>query len=169
MPTLRLILLRHAKSAWGTPSLADHDRPLNDRGRRSCAAIALWLAENAYAPDQVLCSTAVRTQETWELIAPKLPQAALDLDRALYLAELETMRACLDGATGRCVMMIGHNPGIAAFAGQMVMAAPAHPRFSNYPTAATTVMDFDAAAWSDVAPSSGTLVDFIVPRDLPGV
>ncbi|MCH5374620.1 MAG: histidine phosphatase family protein, partial [Planctomycetes bacterium] len=29
-----LLILRHAKSSWGDPSLADHDRPLNARGKR---------------------------------------------------------------------------------------------------------------------------------------
>lgn len=169
MPSLRLILLRHAKSAWGDPSRTDHDRALNDRGRRSCEAIGGWLAENGYAPDQVLCSTARRTQDTWEAIAAHLPEATLDLDRTLYLAEPETLRASLDGATGNCVMMIGHNPGIAAFAAQMAMAAPAHPRFHNYPTGATTVLDFDAQSWGAVPPATGTVVDFVVPRDLPGI
>jgi hypothetical protein len=33
-PERRLILIRHAKSDWGDPTRADHDRPLNRRGRR---------------------------------------------------------------------------------------------------------------------------------------
>lgn len=169
MSALRLILMRHAKSAWGNPSLSDHDRALNDRGRRSCEVIGKWLAQNEYTPDQVLCSSALRTKETWDGIAPHLPEAAVDYDRALYLAEPETLRAALDRAMGQCVMVIAHNPGIAAFAARMAMAAPAHPRFENYPTGATAVLDFEVQDWGAVTPSSGTVVDFVVPRDLPGL
>ena len=30
----KLIVMRHAKSSWNNPELADHDRPLNKRGKR---------------------------------------------------------------------------------------------------------------------------------------
>ena len=46
----RLILTRHAKSAWDDPSMDDHDRPLNDRGRRSARALGDWLASRGYDP-----------------------------------------------------------------------------------------------------------------------
>jgi hypothetical protein len=37
---LRLILLRHAKSSWDDPSLEDHERPLNKRGRKAAPDVA---------------------------------------------------------------------------------------------------------------------------------
>ena len=36
-----LVLVRHAKSAWDEPSLADHDRPLAPRGEQALAREAL--------------------------------------------------------------------------------------------------------------------------------
>ena len=63
----RLILVRHAKSDWSL-GMADHDRPLNVRGRASAAAIGRWLREKNLRPDQVLCSTATRTRETLDLL-----------------------------------------------------------------------------------------------------
>ena len=62
----RLVLLRHAKSAWNNPALADHDRPLNPRGR--AAALAMARAVTELAPDLVLCSDAARTRETASLL-----------------------------------------------------------------------------------------------------
>ena len=168
MSALRLIIMRHAKSAWGNPSLSDHDRPLNDRGRKACTLLGPWLAEHEYLPDPVPCSRALRTKDTRDGSAPYLPEADIRYDRALYLAEPEALRAALDRATADCVITIAHNPGIAAFAAEMAMAAPAHPRFGNYPTGATTVLDFKARDWGAVTPASGTVVDFVVPRDLPG-
>ncbi len=165
--TRRLILIRHAKSSWGDPRLDDHSRPLNKRGRASAAAIGRWLARHNYLPDQVLCSSAVRTRETWIGIADKLigtPDAEY-LD-ALYGATPEQMLACLRRATGKTVMMFGHNPGTGETAQNLVIAPPSHVRFGHYPTAATTVIDFEIDSWSDVAWHSGKVVDFVAPRDL---
>src|SRR5580658_6917721 len=64
-PARRLILLRHAKSAW-PDDVPDHDRPLAPRGRRDAPAAGRWLRKSGYAPDRVLCSTARRARETWQ-------------------------------------------------------------------------------------------------------
>jgi phosphohistidine phosphatase len=66
------------------------------------------------------------------------------------------------------VAVIGHNPGIGMLANSLVKQAPAHHRFSDYPTCATSVIDFDLTSWSEVKHQSGTCTDFIVPRDLIG-
>ena len=68
----RLWLLRHAKSSWDDPGLADHDRPLAPRGRKAGKRMRRWAAEHDVRPDLVLCSTAVRAQATLELVAPAL-------------------------------------------------------------------------------------------------
>lgn len=166
--TLRLILMRHAKSAWDDPAAADHDRVLNPRGRDAATRIGRWLADEGYLPDGALVSTAARTRETWELLSARLPRAPEpQFLPALYHAAPEVMLTCLQRAQGQSVLMLGHNPGIAAFARWMLDRAPKHPRFADYPTAATLVADFDAAGWADIAPGSGEAVAFVVPRDLP--
>ncbi len=165
--TLRLILTRHAKSSWDSPALDDHDRPLNRRGRESATAVGGWLAARGYAPDQILCSSAARTRETWTRIAAELRTPAREeLLQSLYLAEPDDMLAALQGATGKVVMMLGHNPGSAYMARGLVAEPPHHPQFDHYPTCATTVIDFATAAWGDVTWGRGVAVDFVVPRDL---
>lgn len=162
----RLILTRHAKSAWDDPLIADHDRPLNGRGRRAAAELGEWLASRDYLPDEVLCSSARRTQETWAGVAGALPGApAPGLLSALYHASPDMMLAELRKATGRCVMMLGHNPGIGEFAAILPAAVPHHPDFNRYPTCATLVVDFEIAAWSDLAPRRGSVLDFFVPSE----
>ena len=69
----KLVLLRHAKSEW--PDLADHDRPLAKRGRRDAPVVGRWLGASGYAPDAVVCSTARRARETWELVSTGLTAA----------------------------------------------------------------------------------------------
>ncbi|MDZ7905611.1 MAG: histidine phosphatase family protein [Cypionkella sp.] len=146
----RLILTRHAKSAWDDPNMADHDRPLNERGKAAAADLGQWLASRGYVPTQVLCSDALRTRKTWSGVAPALPGTpVLDLKPALYHAGPDVMLAVLKHASAETVMMIGHNPGIAEFAAKLVAAPPLNPEFARYPTGATTVIDF-AATWADV-------------------
>ena len=161
--TLTLVLMRHAKSSWDDPTLPDHDRPLNGRGRRSAAVLGDWLRAGDIVPDQCLTSTARRTLETFEGL--RLDIAAEPV-AALYHAAPETMLAVLQEATGRTVLMLGHNPGIADFAHRLVRRAPDHPRFIDYPTCATLVARFDGDDWSEVGFAGGEAVHFVIPREL---
>ncbi len=165
--TKKLILIRHAKSSWDDPEMSDHDRPLNTRGRRAAPLIGRWLADQGICPEQALCSTAARTQETWKLIAEALPGAAeADLLAGLYLADPAQMLHHLRGASADCVAMIAHNPGTARLAWSLAKAPPNHAGFGHYPTGATTVMDFEIADWSELTQAQGIVRQFAVPRDL---
>lgn len=159
----RLILTRHAKSDWDDPTLPDHDRPLNARGRRSARALGDWLASRGYDPEEVLCSSARRTCETWERMADSVfeTRPALRIEPALYHASPEAMLRILRTASAPTVMMIGHNPGIAAFAAMLPARPPMDPQFRSYPTAATLVVDFQAGAWSEIEPGEGSVLDFV--------
>lgn len=158
----RLILTRHAKSDWNDPSLDDHDRPLNARGRRSALELGDWLASRGYEPEQVLCSTSLRTRETWDGVARAVLEVMPEVDYipALYHAEPDVMMAELKKARAPTVMMIGHNPGIAEFAAMLPAHPPHDPDFHRYPTAATLVVDFHADDWSKIRPGEGSVRDF---------
>lgn len=162
--TLRLILMRHAKSSWDNPDWRDNERPLNERGQKSAAGLGKWLTGKGYVPDLVLCSTARRTRETFEGLGLKVPVKFLD---SLYHAStgllLETLR---DEARFTTVLMITHNPACADFADRIVSNPPSHDRFADYPTGATLVVDFTAEEWGDVDFHQGTARDFVTPREL---
>lgn len=159
----QLILMRHAKSAWGDPGLGDRDRTLNKRGQWAATALGHWLRAEGVAPDQILCSASARTVETCDRLGLDL---APDLLGRLYLAEPADMRDILRRAPGARVLMIGHNPGICAFAHALVQDPPAHDRFADYPTGATLVARFKIDDWADLAPGTGTVQSFITPHDL---
>ena len=91
----RLILTRHAKSAWDNPALSDHDRPLNTRGQRAARELGDWLASRGYEPDEVLCSPALRTRETWDHVAAAVLEVrpAVRYEAELYQAAPETLLA----------------------------------------------------------------------------
>lgn len=167
---LRLILVRHAKSSWDDPALDDHARPLNGRGRRSATAIGKWLAGEGYLPERALSSDSARTRETWARIAAELPDPPQpEWLRRLYHATPKIMLEVLRNAgTASPVLLLGHNPGMAAAAQAFATAAPDHPKFARYPTAATTVYDVELENWSAMAWGTGTVRDFVVPRELEG-
>ena len=165
--TRTLILTRHAKSAWDDPSLDDFDRTLNGRGRKSAVAIGNWLVETGALPDIVLVSGARRTVETWGRMAAAFPATAtMQSAPALYHGSASTILSVLRAQRAPTIMLIGHNPGIGEFAERIVHTPPDHPRFLDYPTAATTVITFDVAEWSDIAWGSGHAEDFVIPREL---
>ena len=165
--TRRLILTRHAKSSWDDPAMADHDRPLNERGRSASADLGRWLASRGYLPGEVLCSDAVRTRATWDAVAAALDGApGPQLKPALYNAASDTLLAVLRHAAAPTVMMIAHNPGIGEFARRILARAPSGPEFDHFPTGATLVAEFAADGWSGVGYGSGACLDFIVPREV---
>jgi phosphohistidine phosphatase len=120
--TLRLILMRHAKSGWDDPLLGDHDRPLSPRGILSARALARWLNQTGLQPDRVLCSTAQRTRETLAL---------LDLDQPveflgdLYLAGEDTLMDIIQAQHSGTLLVVAHNPGITLGSTIIQQAPPA--------------------------------------------
>ncbi len=158
----RLVLMRHAKSEWAT-GVADHDRPLNPRGRRSAAALGHWLRDAGIAPDGALCSTALRTRETLDRLDLGV---SARFDPRLYHAEPQAILTCLRAAQGETVILLGHNPGIAAFAQEILAEAPRHPRFDDYPTGATLIAEFPIEDWAALAPGTGRAAAFVIPREL---
>ncbi|EBA11945.1 SixA phosphatase family protein [Roseobacter sp. CCS2] len=167
--TLRLILIRHAKSSWSDPFGDDHERTLNKRGRASATAIGEWMAQEGYLPDTVLCSDAARTRETAALILSALdPEPRLQLSGRIYHAAPDTILEMVQKQTDQTIAVVGHNPGIGMLANGLVRSAPDHRRFSDYPTCASTVIDFDIGKWTEVQPRTGQCKAFVVPRDLIG-
>lgn len=163
--TLTLLLIRHAKSDWGDASLPDHERPLNARGRRDAPRMGRWIAEMGFAPQEVLCSDALRTRETLDLMLPEWPAPPQVAHRpALYHATPEGILAVLGDAASHRVALVGHNPGIGALAGLLAARAPDHQRWDDYPTAAVAALAFESDSWA--APGRGEVLAFAVPEDL---
>jgi len=170
MPTL--MLLRHAKSDWSDPDLADFDRPLNKRGRRAAPLIGRYLRKQDLVPDLVLCSSARRAKQTWELVSAELKAEVPDkFLRSLYLAPPSKFLATLQRQpeTVERLMMVGHNPGMENLAAHLAGSGNAKLRAcmqEKFPTATLAVIGFTAETWAGVAAGGGELLHFVVARDL---
>lgn len=167
-----LFLLRHAKSSWSEPGLADFDRPLNERGRRAAPLIALHLAHGGLLPDLILCSAARRTRETLALMLPALARdAVVRIESGLYGADAATLLRRLKRIEAEvdCVLLIGHNPGLEDLAAGICGGGPEPMRRrmdEKFPTAALAAFALDAACWSSLREGAAVLTDFVLPRDL---
>ena len=168
----RLILLRHAKSAWDNPSIADFDRPLSNRGRKAAPIMGAYLARTGMVPSLVLASSATRALETLDLVIAGWPsKPAVRKLKSLYRAMPREMLRRIQ-AIGRepdRVMVIGHNPGIADLANWLCAQGNAEQRAGlarKFPTGAVAVLEFDVEDWSEVDAETGRLVDFATPKQI---
>ncbi|MCV0424024.1 MAG: histidine phosphatase family protein [Roseibium sp.] len=169
---MRLLLLRHAKSDWGDPGLADIDRPLNPRGKAAAVSMARYMTEAGLISNQILCSTSQRTRETLARLLPYHSQEArIQLLLDLYNQSEDDYSGLIRKFGGRAqnLMVIGHNPAMEETA--LSLAGTGSPTAmadieEKYPTAALAVIDFDIADWSELKAGTGHLERFVKPRDL---
>jgi phosphohistidine phosphatase len=175
-----LLLLRHAKSAW--PDVPDRDRPLAVRGRRDAPVMGHWLRVVGYLPDRVVCSTALRAFQTWQLAQPELganPDTVFD-DR-IYSASPAQLLKLIRGTPAHVgtLLVVGHDPALPELARTLAAAAPqAGPRpvgaadptaadriRGKFPTAAIAAFAY-AGDWELFGPGRTRLSSFVVPREL---
>lgn len=164
----RLCLLRHAKSASTMPGKSDFERPLSEEGRFECAVLGPKMRQAGLIPAIVHCSSARRTRETWEGIAPhigtRLP--APDFTRDLYDGDEEqALMLIRDTAEEGPVLLIGHNPTMEVLARTLVKDGD--PRAlralrRGFRECSLAVIELDVP-YSAAGAGKGRLVDFIVP------
>ncbi|MEM7546081.1 MAG: histidine phosphatase family protein [Pseudomonadota bacterium] len=159
--TLRLILMRHAKSSWDQPGLRDHDRVLNQRGHLAAPLMGAYLRDMSLMPDLAYLSSAARVQETWALMA--LGSAAETVPN-IYSAVAADLLRIIQRApkTARTLMVLGHQPTMQELANQLL------PEWviDDYPTAKLSVIDFEATDWGAVQFGSGSLITEASPKTL---
>ncbi len=172
----QLILLRHAKAVRGTAEVPDHERALTPDGRRTAAAMGAAMRGLGLMPDVILVSSALRTQETLDALEPwEQDRPNIETIPGLYMASHLQIRDLLRELpeTVRCVLVIGHNPGIHDLAQHLAgklgpqSARPELARLAqDYPTSALTEFII-ATPWHIIGGAGASLTRFIQPTDLP--
>lgn len=167
-----LHLLRHAKSSR-KEAVEDHERSLNRRGREAARRVGKHLASAAGALDLVLCSSAVRTRETLDLVLGEFaarPRCLIEDE--LYLAGREKLMDRLRGLAEEdgSVLLVGHNPGLHELA--IALAEPNTPparalASGKFPTAARVSFRV-ATRWAALGDSRHHIIDYVTAESLPG-
>lgn len=167
--SLRLSLIRHAKSSWKHAELADHDRPLNGRGRRDAPRMGERLARRGFSPEIVLTSTAVRAGATAQAIAEACGvEDRVRARRALYHASPEAVLEVVEAACAQApsppthVALVGHNPGLTDL---IVWLSGA--RLDNLPTCGVATLLLDTERVADLASGGGRLETLETPKNDP--
>jgi len=164
-PVKTLLVLRHAKSSWKDSGLADHDRPLNKRGKRDSRRMGKLVRAENLMPELIVSSTARRAKETAQAVADKASyEGRILFDERLYLADpqgiVELIRGLEHPSAGR-VMIVGHNPGLEDLIRGLAGAEGA------FPTAALAHIELPIEAWRDLELSTkGRLVHLWRPKEL---
>lgn len=159
-----LYLIRHAKSSWDFPDLADEERPLNKRGKRDAPDMGQRLADKGLFPDLMLSSPANRALTTCEVIAETLgyPKEGIETDDRIYLAnihELLSVVRAIDN-TWNTVCLFGHNPGFTDFANALTQSS-----IVNIPTCGVFACSFDVNQWKDIELGNGKRIFYDFPKN----
>ncbi len=158
-----LYLVRHAKSSKDDPSLADRDRPLNERGLHDAPAMGRRLAERDVKPDLIVSSPATRALTTAQLVAKELGYRSREIvqDERLYASDDDQLLAVIHALDDKlkAVMLFGHNPEFSDLARRL-----AGGRIDDMPTCAVAALRYDLESWSQVGETAPDDVRLDTPK-----
>ncbi len=161
-----LLLMRHAKSSWDDPTLADHERPLNQRGILAAERMGAFLDVENLVPEMILASAAKRARQTVEYLLQACPfEGEVKYSNIFYHADIDDLIESLQGipAEINTVLFVGHNPELEYFLEHLCDVSEA------LPTAAIAWIEFKIDRWEQIdIDSVGDLKAVWRPRDLKG-
>ncbi len=159
-----LLLLRHAKSSWQYPDLADHDRPLNKRGKQAAPRVGQLLKDENLVPDLILSSTAARAQTTARKVAKACGYSGeIRVTRELYEADPEAYLTLLQAVADEHerVLVVGHNPDLETVLEHLTGES------ETLPTAALAVVELPVTHWQELnEETEGKLSQVWRPKEL---
>jgi phosphohistidine phosphatase len=157
-----LYLLRHAKSSWDDPAIADFDRPLNSRGKNDAPAMGKEMLKRKWIPNVILSSSAKRAASTAKRIADEIEYNRKDIEHidsiyeshySAYVTEINKLKDKHES-----VLIVGHNPGISRLTYYLTGESV------EFPTCALAKIDFDTDSWEEISFDTGFLREFITPK-----
>ncbi|MDR5698646.1 SixA phosphatase family protein [Agromyces aerolatus] len=157
-----LLIVRHAKSDWGHAGLTDHDRPLNERGRRDAPRMGRRLADRGAVPQRIRSSTALRARTTAAAIAEELDvaEASVELDATMYATSVDHLFEVIEELDDAAdvVMLVGHNPEFSELVARLT------DEFVELPTCAVAEVRLPVEHWADASAADGELVGVETPK-----
>lgn len=158
-----LYLIRHAKSSWDNPGLADIDRPLNKRGKRDAPFMGERLKKHGVKPDMIYSSPAKRARKTARVIAERVGYPVEDIveQRNIYSSDMNLLLGVIrsTGSNVEHLFLVGHNYVLTDLAEQLTSET-----LGNVPTAGIVGVAFNVSSWEDVAGGRGEMLFFDYPK-----
>lgn len=157
----KLYILRHAKSSWDNPILADFERPLNERGLKTADFMGKFISKNDFLPDLILSSPATRARETANIIKKTAElQAEIKFEENIYEASPQMLLKILSEIKENFqnVMLVGHNPGLEGLIKTLT------GELQSMPTAGLAVVEVNTEKWKEIKPESGILQNLVRPK-----
>jgi len=112
-----LIIWRHAEAEDQREGLDDMDRALTPHGRKQAARVGKWLRKHMPAGTRVLCSPALRCQQTALALGCEIE---LVQDLAPDAAPAALLQAAQWPDAGTPVMVVGHQPTLGETLAQVL-------------------------------------------------
>ena len=159
----QLYIIRHAKSSWDFPELADHKRPLKKRGKNDANIIGQVLKNEQISPEMIVSSHANRALSTGRIIASYLsfPQENIVINESLYFEGVSGIVKVLKQTDSfiNSLMIFGHNPDFTELPGYLTGESLFH-----LPTCGAIGLELPIDNWKDIAPCIATQTFFYTPK-----
>jgi phosphohistidine phosphatase len=158
-----LMIVRHAKSSWEDDTISDFERPLNDRGRREAKDMAKQLAESDWRPELIVCSTALRAQQTMAFFVQAIDQdnqIPVVHEKDIYDATIASLLDIVNGLPPQTkrVLIFGHNPGFSK------LVAFLTGEYYDLPTCAQALVQMEIGEWIYLYENCGVLKSYHYPK-----
>jgi len=160
-----VLIIRHAKSSWDDPAMADFDRPLNERGKNDAPKMADRLLAKSIRIDTFISSPAKRAKKTAEVFARKYNVDKTDilLIPTLYESHANIFFDVIEKAPQKStsIAIFSHNPGITDFVNKLTAT-----RIDNMPTCAVFAVKADVERWQDFRQIQKHFLFFDFPKSM---
>lgn len=163
-----ILMLRHAKSDWGQPNLADFDRILAPRGLEDAPRIGRVLARFNCVPDKILASPAQRAKQTAQLVAEACGyEQPIQWEKPFYGGDSQTLlRAARELPDNiERVLLVGHNPTMEETIAALLAGHQREDEIRlQVPTAGLACLDIPINEWPALQPGQAILRWFLIPK-----
>ena len=160
----QIYVLRHAKSSWDNSNLTDFERPLSKRGIRDANKLSIFLKNMDLMIDIVLCSTAVRAKDTFDLTACGFN---FETDKAnytdkLYFGDVSSiiMRLKEIDNSLKNILIVGHNPTL-----HYLVESLTNKKIDRFKTCNLAIITHDDN-WNSLGSKKSSLKSLIKPKEL---
>ena len=165
-----LFLLRHCEAYHFEENKSDHEKQLNENGRKCARLLKNWFENNKIVLDYILTSTANRTLTTANIIFSNYENKIYQ-KKELYLCDYNEILKELKILDNNfnSVIIVGHEPSISESLKFLISYCRPDLEYvtkSLYPTGGLSVINFNITNWNKIDEKTGILDAFITPHYL---